>query len=262
MTLARPAFLSLGYWSPKRAAILIGFTLAALSTLGPQYYVGPVEDLGAETDQTAKMLTSRIETLRSAQSQYLLFEQIGMLVYALNATSSLAEGSNQRATLDDLYQLALVDRATPMYQIIGELAKAKRLDYRKTADAYGELIAAARKKVSLAGYTAVDDFENATMERANDLMKGLQQALLAAEGAKSGYDGLASRRKLHILILTALGSTLLLAANLMSEKPAAALPEAPATPAEAAAAERLVQLALEQARALPPEPDAAPRPER
>ncbi len=44
-----------------------------------------------------------------------------------------------------------------------------------------------------------------------------------------------------------LGSTLLLAANLLSEKPAES---AAPTPAETAAAERLVALALEEARAM------------
>ncbi len=258
MTRAKPAFLSFGYWSAKRIAILLGFTLAVLSTLGPQFYVGPIEDLSAESDQSAKILTGRIETLRAAQSQYLLFEQMGVLIYALNATGMSAEGSSQRDTLNNLYQLSLLDRSTAVRQMIGALAMAGRLDYRKTSDQYGELIAAARKSFSLASYKAVDDFENAAMDKSNDLMAGLQKALLSADGAKSGYDGLASRRKLHILILTALGSTLLLAANLMSEKPDASPTPAPETPAEAAAAERLVRLALEQAKALPPEPAVDP----
>ena len=251
MTLSRPAFLSSGYWSAKRIAILIGFTLAVLSTLGPQFYVGPIEDLGAESDQSAKILTGRIETLHAAQSQYLLFEQMGVLIYALNATGMTAEGSSQRDTLNNLYQLSLLDRSTAVRQMIGALAMAGRLDYRGTSDQYAELVAAARKTVSLASYKAVDDFENATMDKSNDLMAGLQRALLQADGAKSGFDGLASRRKLHILILTALGSTLLLAANLMSERPDRS--PAPETPAETAAAERLVRLALEQASALPAE---------
>jgi hypothetical protein len=258
LTLARPAFLRSDFWSAKRIAILIGFTLAALSTLGPQFYVGPIEDLGGDADQSAKVLTSRIETLRAAQSQYLLFEQMGVLVYALNATGMAAEGSPQRDTLNNLYQLSLLDRSTAVRQMIGELAKARRLDYRTTSEQYGELVSAARKTVSLASYKAVDDFENGTMDNANALMVGLQQALLAAEGAKSGYDGLASRRKLHMLILTALGSTLLLAANLMSERPAAAPADMGETPAETAAAERLVRLALDEARSLREQPAAEP----
>jgi hypothetical protein len=44
-----PAFLRPSFWSAKRLAILIGFALTALSTIGPQFYVSSVEDLSAET---------------------------------------------------------------------------------------------------------------------------------------------------------------------------------------------------------------------
>jgi len=251
---ARPAGLRREYWTPKRLAILIGFVLAVLSTLGPQFYVGPVEDFAAEADRSAKSLAARIETLRGARSQYLTFQQIGVLIYALNATGLAAQGSSQHDTLSKLYELSLVDRSGAVRQVIGELAKAKKLDYRATSDSYGELIAAARKDVGLATYKAVDDFEAATMMRVNDLMAELQKAMLAVEEAKGMADALASRRRLHMLVVTALGSTLLLAANLMSEKPAAPPPGPPQSLEETEAAERLVRLALDAARALPPEP--------
>jgi hypothetical protein len=258
VNLARPAFLKLGYWSPKRTAILIGFTLSALSTLGPQFYVSPIEDMSAQADQNAKALGARIDMLRSAQSQYLLFEQMGVLIYALNAKGMAAEGSNQHDTLFDLYQLSLLDRTGPVRQMIGELARVNQLDYRKTADAYAALVATARKSVSFESYKAVDDFENTMMEKSNALMGELQRGLLAAEGAKSSFDGTASRRRLHMLLLTALGTTLLLAANLLSEKPAEPAPPAPETDAEAAAVDRLVKLALAEAKALPQERSAEP----
>ena len=257
MSARRPAALRRDYWSAKRLAILIGFTLAVLSTLGPQFYIGPVEDFAAEADQSAKTLTARIETLRGAQTQYLTFQQIGVLVYALNAAGMAGESASQRETMTKLYELSLIDRSDAVRQVIGALAVAKKLDYRPTSDAYGDLIAAARKDKGLATYTAVDDFETATMSKANALMAELQKALLSIEEAKSAADALASRRRLDMLILTALGSTLLLAANLLSEKPAAPA-ETPETPEEIAAAERLVRLALAEARALPAKPDAKP----
>jgi hypothetical protein len=246
---AFPAFLTLPFWSAKRLAILIGFALTALGSLGPQFYVGPVEDRGAETDQFAKSLTARIDNLRAAQSQYLLFEQMGVLVYALNASGLAAAGSSQHDTLSSLYQLSLLDRSTAVRQMIGELAKAGQLTYRETSDKYGALIAAARKDVSLASYQAVDEFETQTMRQADALMDRLQSALLDAQRTKSELDGLASKRKLQLLLVMTLGSTLLLAANLISEKPAAP-EEAPDTPAETAAAERLIQLAMRESAAL------------
>ncbi|MBV8796236.1 MAG: hypothetical protein JO136_15000, partial [Hyphomicrobiales bacterium] len=66
-----PAFLRVSFWSAKRLAILIGFALTALGSLGPQFYVSSIEDRSGEADQFAKSLTARIDTLRAAQSQYL-----------------------------------------------------------------------------------------------------------------------------------------------------------------------------------------------
>jgi hypothetical protein len=244
-----PAFLGISFWSAKRLAILIGFALTAIGTLGPQFYVSSVEDRSGETGQFAKALTARIDTLRAAQSQYLLFEQMGVLVYALNASGLAAAGSSQHDTLSNLYQLALLDRSTSMRQMIGELARAKELTYRETSDKYGALIAAARKDVSLASYQAVDDFETQTMRQADALMARLQDALLSAERTKSDLDALAAKRKLQLIVVMTLGSTLLLAANLMSEKPAPQA-ETPPTSDEAAAAERLIELAIRESKSL------------
>jgi hypothetical protein len=249
MKLKRPAVLSWSWWSPKRLAILIGFTLTALGSLGPQFYVGPIEDRSADVDQLGKTLTARIDNLRSAQSQYLLFEQMGVLVYALNTTGVAATGTSQQSTLSNLYQLSLLDRSSAMRQVIGELARAGQLTYRETSDRYGALIAAARKDFSLPDFQAVDDFETATMRQADAWMERLQQALLDAEHAKSDLDAAATRRKVHLLVLVTLGSTLLLAANLISERPAAPS-ELPETPGESVAAERIIELAIHQSKAL------------
>ncbi len=250
-----PAFLRSSFWSAKRLAILIGFALTALGTLGPQFYVNSVEDLSGETDQFAKSLTARIETLRSAQSQYLLFEQMGVLVYALNASGLAAAGSSEHDTLSSLYQLALLDRSTSMRQMIGELARAKQLTYRETSDKYGALIATARKDVSLASYQAVDDFETQTMRQADALMARLQDTLLSAERTKGQLDALAARRKLQLIVVMTLGSTLLLAANLMSEK-ASPQAETPASSEEVVAAERLIELAMRESKTLGDEKDS------
>ena len=132
--LRRPGFLSPSWWSAKRLTILLGFLLTATGALGPQFYVGPVEDRASDVDQIAKTLSARIENLRAAQAQYLLFQQMGVLVYALNATGVAAGGSSQETTLNRLYQLSLLDRSSSVRQMIGELARAQTLNYRETSD--------------------------------------------------------------------------------------------------------------------------------
>jgi hypothetical protein len=80
-------------------------------------------------------------------------------------------------------------------------------------------------------------------------MARLQDSLLSAERTKVELDSLAARRKLQLIVIMTLGSTLLLAANLMSEKPAPQA-ETPASSDEAAAAERLIELAMRESKAL------------
>ena len=103
--------------------------------------------------------------------------------------------------------------------------------------------------MSLASYQAVDDFETQTMRQADALMARLQESLLSARRTKGELDALAARRKLQLIVVMTLGSTLLLAANLMSEK-APPQTEAPASSDEAAAAERLIELAMRQSKSL------------
>ena len=103
--------------------------------------------------------------------------------------------------------------------------------------------------MSLASYKAVDDFETQTMRRADVLMASLQESLLSAQRTKGELDSLAARRKLQLIVIMTLGSTLLLAANLMSEK-ATPQTEAPASSDEVAAAERLIELATRQSKSL------------
>ncbi len=257
--MGKPAFLSPSWWSVKRLAILIGFLLTVIGALGPQFYVGPVEDRAADVDQAAKTVSARIDNLRAAQSQYLLFQQMGTLVYALSATGVAAGGSSQETTLNRLYQLSLLDRSSAVRQMIGELALAHQLNYRETSDKYAALIAAARKDLALPAFQAVDDFETDAMGKADAWMATMQRALFDAERAKSDLDATAGRRKLQLLVVMTLGSTLLLAANLLSEKPAETA-DLPPTPVETAAAERLVALALEEAKAMEEEAPPAPSP--
>jgi hypothetical protein len=254
-----PIFLARSLWSTKRLAILIGFLLTVVGALGPQFYVGPVEDRASDGDQFAKTLSARIDNLRAAQSQYLLFEQMGALVFALDATGAAANAASQGATLNRLYQLSLLDRASGVRQMLGELGRARELTYRDASDKYNALVAEARKGFSLPAFQAVDDFETDVMRKTDAWMAKLQQALQDAQREKSDLDALAARRKLQLLVLMTLGSTLLLAANLISEKPAE-IDAPPATAAETAAAERLVALALDQARALEDAPAPPSKP--
>jgi hypothetical protein len=257
----RPAFITPRYWTAKRSAILIGFVLTVLGSIGGQFYVQPAQDLSGELDEQARDLVTKIDTLKTAQSQYILFQQQGALVQALNASGFGAEGSQQRVTLNNLAQLTLLNQSSALRPILGELAMARLLNYRESADKYSALIAAARKSFTVEAFTAVDDFEKNVMQQGQALMARNQQALVAANQAKSEADQTAERRKLQLLIVLTLGSTTLLAANLISTKEEP--PPAPPPPAahELDAAAHLIEVAIAEAnrRAVSPTaPEDAP----
>jgi hypothetical protein len=194
------------------------------------------------------------DTLKNAQTQYLLFQQEASLVFALNAAGFGAADGPERTTISHLYQLSLLDRSYAVRAMIGQLTMAKLLDYRQTSDKYQALIATAREDFSLAAYTSVDDFEKATMDQANSQMGRMQQNLLNLGQAKSTNDRMIDQRKVTLLALITLGSTFLLAANLIStreeKKPQASPGAADDRVTELTTAAQLIEIAIEHAKTL------------
>jgi len=249
----RPVFLAKPYWTAQRLAILIGFVLTLLGSLGSEFYVSPVLSQSSQLDQVANQASADIETLKNAQAQYLMFQQQGALIFALNAGGAASTSENQKTVTANLYALSLLDRSTAMRTMIGQLAIAGLTDYKADSEKYTVLIDAARSSFSLDTYKSVDDFEKETMAHSTAQMASLQQKLLTAEREKSVADGLADQRKLILLMAVTLGSTFLLAANLLTTRKKDKPIEQPmilnaAGSDDRVAALRLVDIAIAEAR--------------
>ena len=165
----------------------------------------------------------------------------------------VADLSLDREMLQDviLYALSLLDRSNAMRTMIGQLAIAGLTNYKADSEKYMALVDAAHASFSLDTYKAVDDFEKATMAQSTAQMAGLQQKLLKAGQEKAAADGLADQRKLILLMAVTLGSTFLLAANLLTTRKNEEARPSDATVIQAgqdeiAAALRLVDIALEE----------------
>jgi hypothetical protein len=247
----------LSYWSPKRGAILIGFVLTILGSAGSQFFLDPPQNLSLKLDQQAKDYAADIDTLKNAQAQYLMFQQQGALIYALNVSGMTSQQGNQRDIVGNLYQLSLIDRSSAMRTLIGQLAIAHLADFGAMSKSYGDLVDAARRDFSLGAYTAVEDFEKSVMTKASAQMATLQQGLVEATKAKAEADSLADQRKLVLLVLVTLGSTFLLLANLLSTKEddSARTARQDGTVLELTTAQQIIELALAHAQRL----NAAPR---
>lgn len=213
-----PAILKLSYWSAKRGAILIGFVLTIVGSAGSQFFLDPPQNLSSRLDQQAKDLSADIDTLKNAQAQYLMFQQQGALIYALNVSGLSGQQGNQKDIVGNLYQLSLIDRSGAMQTLIGQLAIAHLADFTIESKAYRALVDKARSDFSLPTYTAVDDFEKSVMAKTSAQMARLQTSLVGAMQTKSRADATADDRKLMLLVLVTLGSTFLLLANLLSTR--------------------------------------------
>jgi hypothetical protein len=251
---------TLRYWSAKRLALLIGFLLTIIGSLGTQLVVAPYENASSALELRAKDLSAKIDTVKNAQAQYILFQQQGALIFAMSAAGVSAGATNGPQIISQLFQLNMLDRTEAIQTIIGSLALDRQLDYRTTFDRYKNLVDAARKDISLATYTAVDDQEKELSHQATEEIGRFQGVLTQVQQLKSQADASADRSKLLLLVAMALGATFLLAANLIStrdtkmDQAARGLPPPSAASdgrvTELSTAAYLIEVALNQARAI------------
>ncbi|MEW6633091.1 MAG: hypothetical protein AB1440_19655 [Pseudomonadota bacterium] len=256
-----PPILTPGYWSAKRLALLVGFLLSIVGSVGTQLVVTPYENASSALELRAKDLSAKIDTVKNAQAQYILFQQQGALIFAMSAAGLASGTANNSHIISQLFQLNMLDRTEAVQTIIGSLALDRRLDYRSTFDHYKSLVDAARMDISLPTYTAVDDQEKVLSRQATEEIGRFQDWLTQVQQLKSQADASAGRSKLVLLVAMSLGATFLLAANLISTREPKAEPARPTLPgpsvtsssggpADLTSAAYLIEVALDQARAL------------
>jgi len=104
-SLTSPVVLTRRYWTAKRLAILIGFVLTILGSLVPIS-----TSIRCRSERMArpaiKRPVAKIDTLKNAQAQYLLFQQQTSLVYALNSVDSPRRRAGANADLQSLPAVA------------------------------------------------------------------------------------------------------------------------------------------------------------
>ena len=104
----------------KHAPILLGFLTSVLGTVGSSFFIeGLNKEIGRLTDQRNES-SREIELIQAASSEYFLSSQQGDLVYALSL-----QATARQDIVGLLYKGNLLDRATPIRNLIGSLAIAK-----------------------------------------------------------------------------------------------------------------------------------------
>lgn len=128
------------------------------------------------------------------------------------------QGTANQDVAQLIYKGNLLDRATPVRNMIGALALASQLDYRQTYDAYEQLNTATRENLSFANFIELKQVGQGFIAKGQERVPVLQISIFEIEKAINEKQADQARNRLIGLIAAILGSALLLGANLLAER--------------------------------------------
>ncbi len=200
----------------KTASIVTGFLSSLAGTLGSFLFInGLSTDLQSVRDQRATMV-AQVESLTNVQLQYYMANQQGDMIFAL--VHNPAQARSDIATL--LFGGNVLDRATPMRNLIGVLALAGKLDYAKTYGGYVKVNEQARDTGAMADYQKLKRLEQGALELGTAHVATLHQQIAAADQKVAAIEASLRWRQAALIGLMSFGSTVLLLANLLDERQA------------------------------------------
>jgi cell fate (sporulation/competence/biofilm development) regulator YlbF (YheA/YmcA/DUF963 family) len=163
------------------------------------------------TDYKADLIM-QVQTLNNNAYNYFIANQQGDLIFIL------AQKDNVRQDIFGLiFKGNMLDRATPVRNMIGALAIAKQLDYRQTYEAYKKLNDDTRSNLSFDNFTKLKQVEKAIIEQGQDRVPLLLTSLAETEKAISANE---AKQKIYGVIGfigIVLGQSLLLFANIIAK---------------------------------------------
>ena len=156
-------------------------------------------------------LARQMQTLNSIASEYFMANQQGDLIFIL------AQQANARQDVAGLiYKGNMLDRATPVRNMIGALAIARQLDYRQSYSAYEKLNDEARANLSFENWTKLKKAEQAIIAKGQERVPLLLNEGFQIEKAVNANEAAQKKNRLIGLAASILGNFLLLFANLIA----------------------------------------------
>lgn len=118
----------------KSISMTGGFLFATVGAVWSFLVVDSLSEQGKQLADARAGLTRQMQSLATIASEYFIANQQGDLIFIL------AQQDGAREELARLISKGnLLDRATPVRNMIGALALAKQLDYRQAYDQYERL---------------------------------------------------------------------------------------------------------------------------
>lgn len=197
----------------KPISMIGGFLFATVGAVWSFLVVDSLSERGKELADVKAAVVREMQSLNSIASEYFIANQQGDLIFIL-----ALQGGARQDIARDIYKGNLLDRATPVRNMIGALAIAKQLDYRETYDAYEKLNDETRSNLSFDNFAKLKQHEKAIIVKAQERVPVLLNQLFDTERAMNANEAAQKRQRFIGLIASILGSSLLLFANLIAEK--------------------------------------------
>jgi hypothetical protein len=172
------------------------------------------EEIKRLSDHKADV-AKQVQSLNSIASEYFIANQQGDLIF------TLAQQENARKDIVALiYKGNMLDRATPVRNMIGALAIAKQLDYRRVYDAYERLNDVTRADLSFDNFTKLKEVEKAIILAGQQRVPLLLNNMFETEKAINASEAAQKRNRAIGLVSSIFGNFLLLLANLIAKREA------------------------------------------
>lgn len=197
----------------KVIALVAGFAFATLGTLWSWLVIGNLNAQIEELSKSKAEIAAQIELLNRIASEYFIANQQGDLIFIL-----AQQGNANQEVAKLIYQGNVLDRATPVRNMIGALALMKQLDYRQTYDAYEKLNDETRANMTFDHFMQLKQRESEIIMQGQERVPALLNESVELDNAIRAKQAEQSRNQLIGVIAAMVGSALLLGANLLAEK--------------------------------------------
>lgn len=156
-----------------------------------------------------------MQALDRIAADYFIANQQGDLIFILSL-----QGSGRQELAHLVYKGNMLDRATPVRNMIGALARAKQLDYRQTYDGYEKLNDEARANLSFDNFVQLKEAEKTIIEQGQARVGVLLNDVFEIEKAINANEAAQKKNRVIGFIASIIGNFLLLWANLIAKREA------------------------------------------
>lgn len=196
----------------KRISVVSGFVFGTVGVIWSFVVVDALNEKMTQLSNTKAEMRRQVESLNSIASEYFISNQLGDLIFVL-----ALQDSARQDIAGLIYKGNMLDRATPVRNMVGALAIAKQLDYRQTYDAYEKLNDDARANLSPDNFTKLKQAEKDIIVKGQERASMLINGLFEIEKAINANGAAQKRSRVIGLASSVFGNLLLLFASLIAE---------------------------------------------